>query len=376
VASPSAARRAARTGASTDVIHIVLGTKAQLVKMAPLMVRLRERDIRYRFVHTGQHRATMREMLEEFGLEPPDVVLYSGRDVVSLPQMAVWTARILAKCLTRRREIFGDDARGIVLVHGDTFSTLLGALMGRIARMRVGHVEAGLRSFHLFHPFPEEITRLLTFRLAHSLYCPGAWALANVAHLDAEKVDTGCNTLRETLELAGAASPRRDHVPDGRYALVSLHRYENIFKRSHFDRLLTRLEELAEMRPLLFILHPPTESQIDKLGFRERLERNPGIELRPRYTYFDFVTLLEAADFVVTDGGSIQEEASYLGVPCLLMRRASERPEGLGENAVLSNFDPDVIRGFVRELDRYRRAPQPTEHRPSDIILDSALRWA
>lgn len=358
------------------MIHVVLGTKAQLVKMAPVMLRLRERGIRYRFVHTGQHQATMSEMLSEFGLAPPDAVLYSGRDIVSLPQMAGWAAGILAKCLTRRREIFGDERRGIVLVHGDTFSTLLGALMGRVAGLRVGHVEAGLRSFHLFHPFPEEITRLLTFRLSHSLYCPGPSALANVRRLRAEKVDTGCNTLRDTLELALAAERRHDHVPAGRYALVSLHRYENIFKRARFERLLETLEELAVETRLLFILHPPTESQIDKLDLRARLERNPGIELRPRYTYFDFVSLLEAAEFVVTDGGSIQEEACYLGKPCLLMRRASERPEGLGENVVLSNFDSELIRGFVRNLDAYRRPPTPVEHRPSDIIIDSALRWA
>ena len=162
------------------MIHIVLGTKAQLVKMAPVMVRLRDRDIPYRFVHTGQHQATMSEMLDEFGLKHPDVVLHRGRDVVSLPQMAVWTAGILWKCLTRRREIFGEPARGIVLVHGDTLSTLLGALMGKVARLRVGHVESGLRSFRLFDPFPEEIIRLLTFRLSDSLYCPGSWALYKV----------------------------------------------------------------------------------------------------------------------------------------------------------------------------------------------------
>ena len=155
------------------MIHIVLGTKAQLVKMAPVMVRLREREIPYRFVHTGQHQATMNEMLEEFALKLPDVVLHAGRDIVSIPQMAVWMAKILGLCLTRRGEIFGPEPSGIVLVHGDTFSTLLGALMGRVARLRVGHVESGLRSFDLFHPFPEEITRLLTFRLSDSLYCPG-----------------------------------------------------------------------------------------------------------------------------------------------------------------------------------------------------------
>jgi UDP-N-acetylglucosamine 2-epimerase (non-hydrolysing) len=358
------------------VIHVVLGTKAQLVKMAPIMVRLREREIAYRFVHTGQHQATMNEMLTEFGLKPPDVVLHRGRDIVSLPQMALWTAKILGQCLARRRELFGEEPRGIVLVHGDTFSTLLGALMGKVAGLRVGHVESGLRSFRLFHPFPEELTRLLTFRLSDSLYCPGSWALSNVARHGSERIDTGCNTLADTLALALRLDRSRQHVPHPPYALVSLHRYENIFRRDRFESLLDVVEELAEARRMLFILHPPTEHQIDKLGLRARLEAHPNIELRPRYTYFDFVTLLEGASFVLTDGGSIQEESCYLGLPCLLMRHATERQEGLGENVVLSHFDRDVIRRFAADPDVHRRPPLASQWQPSNTIVDAALRWA
>jgi UDP-N-acetylglucosamine 2-epimerase (non-hydrolysing) len=290
--------------------------------------------------------------------------------------MAMWTTRILAKTLASRGKIFGEDACGIVLVHGDTFSTLLGALMGRVARLRVGHVESGLRSFDLLHPFPEEITRLLVFRLAQSLYCPGAWALANVSRYGSERVDTGCNTLSDTLALALAIERSREHVPQGRYAIVSLHRYENIFNRESFERLLETIEGLAADRRMLFILHPPTERQLDKFGLRARLTGHPNIELRPRYTYFDFVTLLEHADFVVTDGGSIQEESSYLGLPCLLMRRATERQEGLGDNVVLSNFDADVIRSFAANPEAHRQAPTSATHHPSDAIIDSALKWA
>jgi UDP-N-acetylglucosamine 2-epimerase (non-hydrolysing) len=357
-------------------IHIVLGTKAQLVKMAPVMVRLSERGIPYRFIHTGQHQATMSEMLDEFGLKAPDVVLHSGRDVVSLPQMALWLVRILFQCLVARRRIFGENARGIVLVHGDTFSTLLGALMGRVARLRVGHVESGLRSFDIFHPFPEELTRLLTFRLSHVLYCPGQWAVDNVARYRGEKVNTFANTLSDTVALAERVPLRSDHIPAESFALVSLHRYENIFRRDRFLRLVEILEEIAESKPCLFILHPPTEEQLRRFQLRERLAGNPRIELRPRYTYFDFFALLKRADFVVTDGGSIQEESSYLGVPCLLLRKATEREEGLGANAVLSNYDRRVIRDFTLHFEAHRLAPAESPSRPSDIIIDSALTVA
>jgi UDP-N-acetylglucosamine 2-epimerase (non-hydrolysing) len=358
------------------MIHIVLGTKAQLIKMAPVMVRLKERGLPYNFISTGQHCATMDEMLNEFGLKKPDVVLYTGADIVSLPQMFVWALRILWKCMIARRDIFGPDPRGLVLVHGDTFSTLLGALMGRLAGLRVGHVESGLRSFNLFHPFPEELTRVLTFRLSHTLYCPGSWALGNVAPLRREKVDTITNTMSDALALALRMKRRRDHVPDGAFGLVSLHRYENIFRKETFESIIAQLETMAQQHRLLFILHPPTEKQLRRFGFHERLADNPRIQLRPRYTYFDFVSLMEAADFVITDGGSIQEESSYMGVPCLLLRRATERQEGLDGNVVISNYDPEIIDAFVMDHQRYRRPAAFHAHCPSDIIIDSAKEYA
>jgi len=355
------------------VIHVVLGTKAQLIKMAPILVRLEQRGIPHRFIHTGQHQATMDAMLAEFGLRPPDVVLHTGRDVVSLPQMAWWTAKILARCVGARRRVFGEDASGIVLVHGDTFSTLLGALMGRVAGLVVGHVESGLRSFDLFHPFPEELTRLATFRLSQVLYCPGPGPAANVAKLGREVVDTGTNTMADTLALALAAERRTDHVPRGRFGIASLHRYENVFQRARFERMVGWLEEIAAECPLLFVLHPPTARQLDRFGLRERLERNPAISLFPRQTYFDFVTLLERAAFIVTDGGSIQEESSYLGLPCLLLRKTSEREEGLGGNVVLSGYDDETIRRFAREPEIWRRPRALPEQHPSDLILENAL---
>ncbi len=120
------------------------------------MVRLQDRKIPYNFIHTGQHRETMDEMISDFGIKRPDNILYEGIDVVSISKMFLWMIQVLWKSVVRKKEIFGDKSKGIVLVHGDTLSTLLGALMGRIAGLRIGHVEAGLRSFNIFHPFPEE----------------------------------------------------------------------------------------------------------------------------------------------------------------------------------------------------------------------------
>lgn len=356
------------------MIHIVIGTRAQLIKMVPVMTALRDSETAYNLVLTGQHHATMNEILDEFTLKPPDVLLHEGLDIVSPFQMLAWTLKILARCPSARKSIFGNDRRGIVLVHGDTVSTLLGAVMGQVAGLHIGHIESGLRSFDLLHPFPEELTRLLALRLSDTLFCPGKWAVENVVGLRKAVVNTGSNTMADTAALALRLSSRRDHLPDGPFVLVSLHRTENIFQRRRLVRIVEFLEGIADRR-LLFILHPPTETRLRHYGLLERLAGS-GIELRPRYSYLDFFALLKAADFVVSDGGSIQEESSYLGVPCLLMRKKSERPEGIGRNVVLSGYDASTIRAFVDNFDRYRQPPCPGGESPTEAIVTRLREYA
>lgn len=317
----------------------------------------------------------MDEMLLDFGLKGPDAVLYDGPDVVSISKMFLWIIRILWKSVVRKHEIFGEKAKGIVLVHGDTFSTLLGALMGRFAGLRVGHVESGLRSFNLFHPFPEELTRILTFRFSHILYCPGQWAINNLASINREKVNIHVNTMVDTLALTLKKTRRQDHVPNYPFALVSLHRYENIFKKDRLEKIVEQIEHIASKQTLLFILHPPTEKQLHRFNF-ERIAENSNIECRARYHHSDFLPLLEHAEFIVTDGGSLQEESAYLGIPCLLLRKATERREGLGENVVLSCYDNAIVDDFVKNYKQYRQEPFCAEFSPSDMVIDSALRYS
>lgn len=354
------------------MIHIVIGTKAQLIKMAPVMKALTENGLDYRFISTGQHRETMDDILQNFHLRTPDYVLYRGVDISSIPKMAIWAIRLLWQTFRNRSAIFGNDKNGIVLVHGDTFSTLIGAIMGRVARLKVGHVESGLRSFNLFHPFPEEIIRLITFRLSSYLFCPGAWAAGNVARYAAKKIDTGNNTLSDALRLAVSVSNvSKVDIPERSFAVVSLHRFENIYSRVALERVVTIVERIANDKFLLFILHKPTEKKLREFGLYERLAALDNLELRQRYDYFRFIKLVSAADFVVSDGGSNQEECYYLGKPVLLLRRATERQEGIGENCVLSSYDPGVIDGFIADWHDYRRPPKSPVQSPSAIIAES-----
>lgn len=358
------------------MIHVVVGTKAQLIKMAPVMWALHDDQLPYRLIITGQHTETMDAMFSDFQVRQPDVVLHRGADVVSLPQMLAWTLRLSAMAARNRAGVFAGDRTGVVLVHGDAFSALVGALMGRAAGLTVAHVESGLRSFKALDPFPEELTRLAVFRLSRILFCPGAWAVANVRHLRRKQVvDTDGNTMRDVLRAATTWSPRIA-IPDEPFAICTTHRYENIFNRERFTHLISLIYRAADTIRVLFVLHPPTVRNLDRFGLRERLERHPNVSLHPRYPYFDFVQLLARSRFVMTDGGSNQEEASYLGLPCLILRTTTERTEGLGRNAVVSNLDRDVVEAFLADPERYRQQPTLGEASPSAVIARTLRPYA
>lgn len=348
------------------MIHFVIGTKAQLIKMAPVMCALRDSGVEYNYISTGQHRDTMDEILSNFDLRGPDRTLYSGADIVSIPSMFLWALRILWITAFRRRDVFLEDKKGVVLVHGDTFSTLLGAIMAKLGGLSVGHVESGLRSFNLFHPFPEELTRLAVFRLSDVMFCPDENAKLNLEKYSGRKVVTQGNTLKDSLRnVLNRISESDSLETPATFGIVTLHRFENLRNRAALLRVVELVEEVANYHKLLFILHKPTERKLNRFGFYQRLKDNPNIELRPRYDYLDFMRLTAKSSFVVSDGGSNQEECSYLGKPILLLRNATERQEGLGRNCLLSGYDVSKVVQFARDIERYKVAPATSEANPS-----------
>lgn len=354
-------------------IHIVIGTKAQLIKMAPIIHELEKRKIPYNFIFTGQHKETIDDLRENFSIKKPDITLYEGKDITGIFQMFFWIIRISLMAIFKKKKIFGKtEKKDILLTHGDTFSTVLGAIMGKLAGIKVGHVESGLRSFHLFHPFPEELNRLITFRLSNYYFCPGEWAINNLKKYKGHKINTKLNTLYDSLQLAIKESEKATvKIPEEKFCIFSIHRFENIFKTDQFKKILKELEETAKSIKVLFILHPPTKKQLEKLKLMEKLINTPNIELRPRYDYFNFINLLSKSEFIITDGGSNQEECFYLGKPCLLMRKTTEREEGLNQNVLISKYDTAITKEFIKNYQKYR-IPQNTDTQsPTTIIINT-----
>jgi UDP-N-acetylglucosamine 2-epimerase (non-hydrolysing) len=158
--------------------------------------------------------------------------------------------------------------------------------------------------------------------------------------------------------------------------VASIHRFENIATKHALERVINLVERIALRYRVLFVLHKPTEVNLRRFRLLTRLEANDRIDLRPRADYFLFIRLIAASAFVVSDGGSNQEECFYLGKPILLLRQATERPEGIGENCLLSQYDERLVADFVANVDRYRRPAQHLAVAPSHIIATHCAAFA
>lgn len=351
-------------------VAVVVGTRAQMVKMGPVMRALQDAGITYWFLHTGQHRETFDDLRSEFGVKAPDAEAVATRDdAKTLLRFGGWSLQAAAALALHRRRMLPVRG-GLVLVHGDTASTPWGALLGRLTGNRVVHVESGLRSFRLLHPFPEELFRLLTFRLADVYACPDATALANVAKYRGQGLNVGGNTLYDALQQAVVADMQPvPPAPEGRYGVVSIHRCETLYRRRRLRAAADGIIAAAKRCPMLVVAHPPLMHRLRRDGLLPRLKQTPGVRLVPRMSYFPFITLLRRSAFVVTDGGSNQEELAYLGKPTLILRNATERGEGLGTNAVLAPVEAASIVRFAAEAEHRRSAPLRYPHSPTGRLV-------
>jgi UDP-N-acetylglucosamine 2-epimerase (non-hydrolysing) len=354
------------------LILVIFGTTGELIKLAPVLLRLDGRGHPYVLATTGQQVQQIPSFLDQFGLRQPDVWLArgaGGRDLRVNSDIPGWLARVTRAWLRERRQLRrtlrASRGRPLVLVHGDTMTTVLGSMMGRSLRVTVAHIEGGLRSYDLRHPFPEELNRKVATGLSRIHYAPGAWAASNLRR--GEVVDTGSNTIRDSLELVSDEPPRMP-LPEEPFGVVSLHRFELLNSRRLLTQTIEVLAAAAQRTPLLFIDHPVTIAALERFGLTRHFD---GTVFRrvPRLRFFDFVRVERRSSFVVTDSGGSQEECYYLDLPCLVHRAKTERREGLGENAVLSGMAAEVLGDFLADTSRFRRTTQLAPASPADVIV-------
>ena len=314
----------------TPTFVYVVGARPNFVKTAPVLAEMRRRmpDARHVLVHTGQHYDEMmsRIFLEELGVGEPDHMLGVGSG-----SHAVQTARVME----RVEPVLEREQPDLVLVPGDVNSTLAVALVAVKMGLRLAHIESGLRSFD--RGMPEEINRIVADEFSHLLFVHSDEGIANLRRegIEDDRIHFVGNTMIDSLVAvehrfreAGAAA--RLGARPGDYLLVTLHR-PALVDGPLLPEVMERLAALARELPVVFPVHPRTRKML------EGADLGAGLTLTDPVGYLDFLSLEADAAGVLTDSGGVQEETTYLGVPCLTMRENTERPVTvtLGTNTLI-----------------------------------------
>jgi UDP-N-acetylglucosamine 2-epimerase (non-hydrolysing) len=363
-----------RMSSDLTVLHVV-GARPNFMKVAPVLRALSSRGgFRNALVHTGQHYddAMSRSFFEELGIPEPDVHLGVGSGTHAEQTAAVLSG--IEPVLVERRP-------DLVMVVGDVNSTLAAALAAAKLGIPVAHLEAGLRSRD--RAMPEEINRLLTDQLADLCLTPSRDADENLAAegVAAHRVRFVGNVMVDTLDrmlpVARRTWPQAvDALPEGGYAVATLHRPSNVDDREVLGGILEALDGIAAEVPVILPLHPRTRKQMEAFGLQAGRVR----VLEP-LGYLDMLALQARAGLVLTDSGGMQEETTVLGVPCLTLRDTTERPVTLTQGT--NRLVPD--RSAAAILEAFRAVwghpvssgrPEGWDGRAAERVADVLERWA
>lgn len=348
-------------------IMLVFGTRPEAIKMAPLVKEFQKHEDTFKTVVcvTGQHREMLDQVLAIFDIKPDyDLnIMQQGQDLYDI------TARVL----TGMREVLNSVKPDVVLVHGDTTTSMAAALAAFYQQIPVGHVEAGLRTHNIYSPWPEEMNRQMTGRIATYNFAPTALSAQNLWNEQArgEVIVTG-NTVIDALYMVvkrlkteqtlaqeqdmvlAKAGYDTARLADGRrLVLITGHRRENFGEG--FIRMVTAMKDLSEKYPEVDFVYPmhlnPNVRRPIHEVFGEDLSSRRNMFFIEPLQYLEFVYLMEKSAIVLTDSGGIQEEAPGLGKPVLVMRETTERPEALESGTVhLVGSDYDKIMNEVSTL--------------------------
>lgn len=330
----------------------VVGARPNFMKIAPIQREMAKYpNIQPVLVHTGQHYDERMSKLffHDLQLPKPDIYL----DVRS-GSHAVQTAKVMMAF----EEVLKQEKPDLVIVVGDVNSTAACSMVAAKMHTKIAHVEAGLRSFD--RRMPEEINRLVTDVLSDFLFVTEKSGLENLKHegIDDAKVHFVGHVMIDSLiyfePMAEKSTVLQDlNLAPKSYGLITLHRPSNVDHKENFLKLLNAFEHIEKQIPLIFPIHPRSQKMIDQLGLREKVENMKNLRLLEPLGYLDFMKLLHNAKMVLTDSGGLQEETTYLGIPCITMRENTERPitVEVGTNVLVGTDTERIIEEAQKILD-------------------------
>lgn len=329
----------------------VAGTRPNFVKIAPIYRALKQySNIAVKIVHTGQHYdACMSDVFfQQLALPAPDYHFEKSNG--SHTQQ---TAHIMLAF----EKVLDIEKPDIALVVGDVNSTLACALVAAQKQIRIAHVEAGLRSGD--KSMPEEINRILVDVLSDYHFTTEQAAKTNLTHegIPTEKIHFVGNCMIDSLVQYRQEASRHNTLsslglqPKG-YVLMTMHRPSNVDHKAGLEAIITVIEAVAQMKKVVFPLHPRTRRNLEKFNLLSRLTAIDQLQLLEPQGYLSFLSLMEHAAAVLTDSGGIQEETTFLQVPCLTFRANTERPVTveMGTNILLPDLDPNLVSRRLKQI--------------------------
>ena len=330
-------------------VMVVFGTRPEAIKMAPLVLELQKQSETFETITvvTAQHRQMLDQVLETFRIQPDYDLDIMGKNQSLLDI----TARILEKFDPVVKEVQPD----MILVHGDTTTTFAASLVAFYNQVRIGHVEAGLRTFDKYSPFPEEMNRQMTDNLADLYFAPTSESKANLLmehHPESSIFITG-NTAIDALRLTVQENYHHQVLdqldPQKKLVLVTMHRREN--QGQPMRAVFAALREMVDAHPELEVVYPVHLSPAVQEVAKDILGDHDRIHLIAPLDVFDFHNLASRSYFIMSDSGGVQEEAPSLGKPVLVLRDTTERPEGVKAGTLkLVGTDPERVKEEMTAL--------------------------
>ena len=350
------------------IIHVV-GARPNFMKMAPVWKALKEhRGIHQVIVHTGQHYDNLMSdiFFRELRIKKPDINLHAGSNT---------HAKQTATIITNLERVMLKKKPDLVLVYGDVNSTMAASIVCSKLGIKTGHVEAGLRSRDM--GMPEEVNRLITDRLSSILFTPSVDADKNLIKegVNKDAIYFVGNVMIDTLISFLHRIKEKVNIPFKEFAVVTIHRPSNVDDLKQLEKIINSLNRISKKIPIIFPLHPRTEKQLKKIK-NINLDKKRIVVSKP-LGYLEFLNMVFHSKLVITDSGGIQEETTYLGVPCLTLRPNTERPvtTDIGTNTLVR--DLRVLENLTRNIldGKYKSGKVPPKWdgkasvRIADIII-------
>lgn len=360
-------------------IYFFIGTTAEFIKLAPVIKELRQRNIPFKLITSGQNEINFNAMSEYTGTIKPYLSLPEKPHQSSIFLFLIWAIQTFFRGLiTLHKEFKNVDKKNTYfIIHGDTVSSLIGAILARCFGLQLIHIEAGLRSFHFLEPFPEEICRFIINALSHVNFCQNEWSMNNLKNSHSKKIDTKQNTLIEIFWWAIKKKMGLEYAKKfSKYYILIMHRQEHIYFNKKWTKNMIQfiINHANKDLNCLFVMLPVSSSfvQSEKTSINKSLSKK--LFFIPKLGYPEFMTLMKNAEFIATDGCTNQEEVYYMGLPCLSLRHRTERIEGLNENVVISKDNKKLMKNFLKNYKDYRRESVYPKESPSKIIVDYLLK--